>query len=385
MDKVKVGIIGTGFIGPAHIEALRRLGFVDIVALADSNEAIAKQKAEVLHVDKYYGDYMDLLADTDIDAVHICTPNHLHYRMAKEALLAGKHVVCEKPLAVNTEQANELVKIAREKQLVNAVHFNLRFYPLMHQVKKMIETNDLGQIFAVNGSYQQDWLFYETDFNWRLQPEFSGDSRAIADIGSHWLDLVEFITGIQVNEVCADFATFHPVRRKPLKSLETYANKVLDANDYEDIPIHTEDYATVLLRFNNGAHGAMTVNQVAAGRKNRLYFEICGSKKAIAWNSERPNELWVGRRDGNNEIMMKDPSLVDDYAKEIMDFPGGHNEGFPDTSKQMFKKVYKYILEASHLKNEKPDFATFETGQRELMLCEKIVKSAHERNWIDVT
>jgi predicted dehydrogenase len=385
MDKVKVGIIGMGFIGPAHIEALRRLGFVDIVALADSNEAIAKQKAEVLHVDKYYGDYMDLLADTDIDAVHICTLNHLHYRMAKEALLAGKHVVCEKPLAVNTEQANELVKIAREKQLVNAVHFNLRFYPLMHQVKKMVETNDLGQIFAVNGSYQQDWLFYETDFNWRLQPEFSGDSRAIADIGSHWLDLVEFITGIQVNEVCADFATFHPVRRKPLKSLETYANKVLDANDYEDIPIHTEDYATVLLRFNNGAHGAMTVNQVAAGRKNRLYFEICGSKKAIAWNSERPNELWIGRRDGNNEIMMKDPSLVDDYAKEIMDFPGGHNEGFPDTSKQMFKKVYKYILEASHLKNEKPDFATFETGQRELMLCEKIVKSAHERNWIAVT
>jgi predicted dehydrogenase len=384
MDKVKVGIIGTGFIGPAHIEALRRLGFVDIVALADSNEALAKQKAEILHVDKYYGDYIDLLADQDIDAVHICTPNYLHYRMAKEALLAGKHVVCEKPLAVNTEQANELVEISREKQLVNAVHFNLRFYPLMHQVKKMIENNDLGQILAVNGSYQQDWLFYETDFNWRLQPEFSGDSRAVADIGSHWLDLVEFITGIQVSEVCADFATFHPVRKKPLKPMETYSSKVLNAKDYEDIPIDTEDYATVLLRFNNGAHGAMTVNQVAAGRKNRLYFEIYGSKKSIAWNSERPNELWIGRRDGNNEIMMKDPSLVDDYAREIMDFPGGHNEGFPDTSKQMFKKVYKYILEASHFKNEKPDFATFETGQRELMLCEKIVKSAHERSWIDV-
>nr|WP_202817057.1 Gfo/Idh/MocA family oxidoreductase [Pelosinus fermentans] len=249
----------------------------------------------------------------------------------------------------------------------------------------MIENHDLGQILAVNGSYQQDWLFYETDFNWRLQPEFSGDSRAIADIGSHWLDLVEFITGIQVSEVCADFATFHPVRKKPLKPLETYSNKVLDAKDYEDIPIHTEDYATVLLRFNNGAHGAMTVNQVAAGRKNRLYFEIYGSKKSIAWNSERPNELWVGRRDGNNEIMMKDPSLVDDYAKEIMDFPGGHNEGFPDTSKQMFKKVYNYIVEAGHDKNKKTDFATFETGQRELMLCEKIVKSAHERSWIAVT
>jgi predicted dehydrogenase len=198
------------------------------------------------------------------------------------------------------------------------------------------------------------------------------------------MDLVEYITGIKVKEVCADFATFHPIRKKPLKPVETYAGKVLSPEDYEDVEINTEDYATVLLRFDNGAHGSMTVNQVAAGRKNRLYFEIYGSKKAIGWDSERPNEMWIGRRDGNNEILMKDPSLLHQYARDIVSFPGGHNEGFPDTSKQMFGKLYKYIAEGGHLKGEAPDFPTFEAGYRELVLCENIVKSSREDRWIKV-
>ncbi|MDK2789246.1 MAG: hypothetical protein PWP07_2491 [Epulopiscium sp.] len=384
MQKIKTGIIGTGFIGPAHIEALRRLGYVEVVALADINDEVAKQKAELLNIGKYYGDYKNLLDDKEIEVVHVCTPNHLHYNISKEALLAGKHVVCEKPLAMNSSEADDLIKIAKEKNLVNAVHFNLRFYPLMHHAKKMIENGELGRIFAVNGSYQQDWLFYETDFNWRLQPEFSGDSRAVADIGSHWLDLIEFVTGVSISSVCADFATFHPVRKKPLRPVETYAGKMLSPEDYADIEINTEDYATVLLRFNNGAHGSMTVNQVAAGRKNRLYFEIYGSKKAIGWDSERPNELWIGRRDGNNEILMKDPSLLSSYAREIVSFPGGHNEGFPDTSKQMFGKLYRYISEKGYLKGGTPEFPTFEAGQRELLLCERIVKSAKEEKWLEV-
>jgi predicted dehydrogenase len=382
--KIKAGVIGTGFIGPAHIEALRRLGCVDVIALADIDAEVAAQKADMLGVGKSYGDYRQLLNDPDIEAVHICTPNNLHYIMSKEAMLAGKHVVCEKPLAMNSKEAEELVKIAREKKLVNAVHFNIRFYPLMHHARKMVENGELGKILAVNGSYQQDWLFYETDYNWRLQPEFSGDSRAIADIGSHWFDLIEFITNIKVKAVCADFATFHPVRKKPLKPVETYAGKMLSPEDYEDIEINTEDYATVLLRFDNGAHGSITVNQVAAGRKNRLYFEIYGSKKAISWDSEKPNELWIGRRDGNNEILMKDPSLLDQYAREIISFPGGHNEGFPDTSKQMFRKLYRYIAEEGHLKGETPDFPTFEAGYRELVLCEGIFKSSREDKWIRI-
>ena len=384
VGKIKVGVIGTGFIGPAHVEALRRIGYVEVSALSDINPEVAGQKAKMLNIDRAYGDYRDMLKDPEIEAVHICTPNNLHYVMSREAMEAGKHVVCEKPLSMNSKEAEELIRIAKEKNLVNAVHFNIRFYPLMHQAKAMVEKGELGKILAVNGSYQQDWLFYETDYNWRLQPEFSGDSRAVADIGSHWLDLIEFITNIKVKEVCADFATFHPIRKKPLKPVETYAGKVLSPEDYADIGINTEDYATVLLRFDNGAHGSLTVNQVAAGRKNRLYFEVYGSKRAISWDSERPNELWIGRRDGNNEIMMKDPSLMYPSAREIVSFPGGHNEGFPDTSKQMFGKLYKYIMNKGYLKGETPEFPTFEAGYRELVLCENIVKSSREDGWIKV-
>ena len=183
MRKVRVGVIGTGFIGPAHIEAMRRLGHVDVVALADINEEIAKQKADALSVGAAYGNYQKLLADPQIEVVHICTPNHLHYPMSKEALLAGKHVVCEKPLAMDSAQAKDLIHIAGEKGLVNAVHFNIRFYPLIHHVRTMVQNGDLGTVFAVNGSYQQDWLLWDTDYNWRLEPEFSGPSRAVADIG----------------------------------------------------------------------------------------------------------------------------------------------------------------------------------------------------------
>jgi Predicted dehydrogenases and related proteins len=384
MNKIRVGIIGTGFIGPAHIEALRRLGYVDVAAVSDINIEVAKQKSAILNIEKAYGDSRELLADPAIEVVHICTPNHLHFTMAREALLAGKHVVCEKPLAMNSKEAAELLKIAKEKKLVNAVHFNIRFYPLIQQIRLAIENGDLGKILAVNGSYQQDWLFYATDYNWRLQSEFSGESRAIADIGSHWLDVIEFITGIKVQSVCADFATFHVTRKKPLKPVETYAGKILNPEDYADIPINTEDYATVLLRFNNGGHGSLTVNQVAAGRKNRLYFEIYGDKKAIAWDAENPNEMWIGHRDGNNEVLIKDPSLMYAPAREYVSLPGGHTEGFPDTSKQMFNQVYQYIAKKGYETGMTINFPTFADGAREIELCEQIFNSAKNEKWVSI-
>lgn len=340
MKKINAAVIGTGFIGPVHIEALRRLGYIDVVAIADINMKVAKEKAEQLNVGKAYGDYKELLKDTSIEAVHVCTPNNLHYPIVKEALLAGKHVVCEKPLAINSEQGSELLELAKKTGLVAALHFNIRFYPLIQQAKAMIEAGELGDILAVNGSYQQDWLFYKTDYNWRLEPEFSGESRAVADIGSHWLDLVEYITGVKVEKVCADFCTFYKTRKKPLKPVETYTGKILKSSDYKDIKINTEDYAAVLLRFNNGAHGSMTVSQVAAGRKNRLAFEVYGTKKSIAWNCERPNQMWIGRRDSGNELLIKDPSIMHKSARRYADYPGGHTEGFADASKQLFNNVY---------------------------------------------
>ena len=280
MQNVNVGVIGIGFIGPAHIEALRRLGNIQVVALAHSDEEKAKAKAESLGVEKHYGDCRELLEKEDVDVVHICTPNHLHYDMARESLQAGKHVVCEKPLAMDVTQADELVELAESRGLINAVHFNVRYYPLMRHIKMMVAKGELGNIYSVHGSYLHDWLFHDTDYNWRLEPDFSGESRAIADIGSHWMDLVEYISGLRITEVFADFATFIETRKKPLQPVETYAGKILKPEDYKDIPIHTEDYATVLFRFDSGAKGVMTVSQVSAGRKNRITFELDGSAKS---------------------------------------------------------------------------------------------------------
>ncbi len=382
MKKIRVGVIGTGFIGPAHIEALRRLGNIEVVALAECSQELAKSKAEMLGIEKYYGDYKQLLKDGDIQSVHICSPNYLHYQMAKEALEAGKHTICEKPLAISVTEAEELVELANKTGLVNAVNFNIRYYPLMRQVKLMVEKGDVGDILAIQGSYLQDWLFYQTDYNWRLEPEISGQSRAIADIGSHWMDLIESITGLKIVEVCADFATFHKIRKKPLKPIETYAGKVLQPEDYEDMAINTEDYATVLFRLENDGRGVMTVNQVAAGRKNRLYFEIDGSKQSIAWESEAPNQIWIGRRDGNNELMMRDPSLVYPECRGVIDYPGGHNEGFPDTFKQLLKEVYAHIMGKGA---GSASYPTFKDGLRELVLCEKILESNKNRAWVKVT
>ncbi|WP_017872743.1 Gfo/Idh/MocA family oxidoreductase [Candidatus Caldatribacterium saccharofermentans] len=379
---LKVGVIGTGFIGPAHIEAARRTFLAEVVALADINEDVACRKANDLAVELSFGDYQELLRQDHIEVVHICTPNHLHYTMAKEALLAGKHVVCEKPLAMNRREAEELVELAEKVGRVHAVHFNVRFYPLVREARSLVSQGKVGKIFAIHGSYLQDWLFYETDYNWRLEPELSGPSRAVADIGSHWLDLVEYISGQRVVEVFADFATFHKTRKKPLKPVETYAGKILKPEDYETVPITTEDYASVLLHFDGGAHGVMTVNQVAAGRKNRITYEIDGSLCALFWDSERPNELWIGRRDKANELLMKDPSLVSEATRQIISFPGGHNEGFPDTSKHFFREVYSAILEARS--REEWTFPTFVDGLREVVLCEAILESARKGTWVQV-
>ncbi|MGD8967719.1 MAG: Gfo/Idh/MocA family oxidoreductase, partial [Anaerolineae bacterium] len=321
---IRAAVIGTGFIGPAHVEALRRLG-VDVLGVAGSSPERARTKAEALNIHRVYADWRELVEDPDVDVVHITTPNHLHYSMAKAAIETGKHVVCEKPLAMNSQESAELVQLAEEAGIVHVVNYNIRFYPLCQEARTRVARGDLGDVYIVRGSYLQDWLFYDTDWNWRLEPELGGSSRAVADVGTHWMDLTGFITGLQVEAVLADFHTFIPVRRKPTRPIDTFAGKELTPEDYVEQPIHTEDYATVLLAYEGGARGVMTVSQVSAGRKNRLSFEIDGSKLALAWDSERPNELWMGRRDGPNEVLMKDPSLLSLPAHDFAGYPGGHN------------------------------------------------------------
>ncbi len=381
MNKIKVGVVGTGFIGPAHIEALRRLPNVEVAALCEVNIDLARQKAEQLGIERPYV-FEDLLRQEDITSIHICTPNFLHYSQAKAALEAGKHVVCEKPLAKDLKEAEELVALAARTGLVNAVHFNLRYYPLARQMKTMREKGELGEVYSVIGSYLQDWLNYETDYNCRLEPDKSGDSRAIADIGSHLMDILEYITGLKTVAVMADFNTIHKTRKKPLKPVETYSGKMLKPEDYADVPINTEDHANVLLRFNNGNRGVITVSQVSAGRKNQMKLEIAGSKKTFAWNSEAPNEMWIGNRDGYNENLMRDPALVHAEARSVISFPGGHNEGFPDTSKQMFKEVYAAV--AAGKQPATPPYPTFADGYRELLICERILESNRKQGWVEV-
>ncbi len=379
---LRVGVIGSGFIGPAHVEALRRLG-IEVAALAGNGAERATEKARALHIERSYGSAEAMMAQPDLDVIHITSPNHLHHRHAKAALLANKHVVCEKPLAMNGRESSELVKLAADKQRVNAVNFNIRFYPLSHQARALVKNGELGDIYIVQGSYLQDWLLLSTDWNWRLEPELGGDMRAVADIGSHWIDLTTFITGMKIESVFADFKTFLPVRKKPARPVETFTGKLQTATEYVERPIHTEDYATVLIRYEGGARGVMTVSQVSAGRKNRLYYEIDGSNSSIAWDGERPNELWIGHRDRANEHLLKDPALLLPEARPLASYPGGHNEGFPDTFKQLYSAIYRYLAVGNF--NATPDFPTFEDGHRALRVGEAILRSAREGRWVSVS
>jgi predicted dehydrogenase len=380
--KIKIGVIGVGFIGPAHMEAMRRLGH-EVVAVAEYTQELADQASERFFIPKAYGNWKDLVADPEIDVVHIASPNYLHYEHAKSALEAGKHVVCEKPLAMTSEESGELVRLAQEKQLVNAVNFNIRFYQLVHEAKARVENGELGEkLYLIHGSYLQDWLLYDTDWNWRLEPDLGGDLRAVADIGSHWMDLVTFIAGTRIKSVFADFETFIPVRRKPKQKVDTFGGKLEVDSEYEEKPIHTEDYAAILLKFENGARGVMTVSQVSSGRKNRLVFEINGSASSLMWDSETPNQLMIGHRPEPNQLLIKDPSLMRDTAQWTASYPGGHTEGFPDTFKQLQTAVYRYITAGDFKK--KPDFPTFIDGHNLLLVDDAILKSAKENRWVDV-
>jgi len=386
MKNIKVGVVGTGFIGPAHIEALRRLG-IEVAGLVGSSLGRATATASELGIGKAYESFEALIADPQIGVVHITSPNHLHYTQAKAALEAGKHVVCEKPLAMNQQQSAELVALAKERKLVNAVNFNIRFYPIVQQARVMVQSGEIGDVFIAQGSYLQDWLLLPTDWNWRLEPEFGGKMRAVADIGSHWLDLITFITGLRIKAVSADFATFISRRKKPLKPVDTFSGKLLTAEDYEEQEIATEDYATIMLRFEdaerkNNPRGVLTVSQVSAGRKNRLSFEIDGSQSSLSWNSERPDELLIGHRDRPNELLLKDPALLAAEARQFASYPGGHNEGFPDTFKQLYSAIYRYLQAGDFA--AKPDFPTFEDGHYELALGEAIFVSARTGQWVNV-
>jgi predicted dehydrogenase len=377
VPQVGVAIVGTGFIGPVHIEALRRLGR-NVAGILASTPEKGKQAALALGIPRAYASFAELLADTGIGAVHITSPNRLHFAQCKAAIAAGKHVICEKPLAMSTGETAELVRLAQGAPVVTAVCYNVRFYPLCLEARQRIAEGELGDIYHVTGSYVQDWLLHDMDFNWRVLADEGGALRAVADIGTHWLDLITFITGKDVESVCADLQTFLPVRRRPKGSVETFQSKLGTAPVTEPVKIDTEDYGSVLLRLKGGGNGCCTVSQVTAGRKNCLRFEIAGSKGALAWNSERPNELWIGKRDKANELLLRDPALLRPPANRYAATPGGHNEGFVDTFKQLFRAIYQYIDGQGEPERLYP---SFEDGHREVAICEAILQSQRVGQW----
>ncbi len=374
---LKAGIVGVGFIGAVHLEQLRRLGNVEVTAIVDTGQV--EEKAKRLFVPRGYQDYREMLDREKLDCVHICTPNSTHFEIAKYALEKGINVLCEKPMTHTLEEADELRKLAARKAVIHAMNFNYRFYPMARQMREMVKNGDVGEIYSVHGSYLQDWLYFDTDYSWRLERAASGDSRAFADIGSHWIDLVEFVTGLKVTEVLADFAVFHKTRKRPKKSIDTYSGMTLRPEDYDEAPIDTEDYASVLFHMNNGAHACCNISQVFAGRKNQLRLAVGGSKCALEWDTERSNELWVGKREEANRIYAKDPSILSPGTGAVTSYPGGHVEGFADSFKQNFRQIYHAIATG-----EKGEYGDFETGYREMKLGEKIIQSAREKRWITV-
>jgi predicted dehydrogenase len=381
MADISVAVVGAGFIGPVHVEGLRRAN-VPVAGILGVTEAESKSAAAALKL-RAYKSLDEILADTSVSAVHIATPNRLHFDMARAVLAAGKHVVCEKPLAMNSKESAQLVKLAGKARVAAAVNYNIRYYPLCLEAAQRVRQGDVGDVFTVCGSYVQDWLFYPTDYNWRVLAEEGGELRAIADIGTHWLDLVHHVTGLEVEAVCADLKTVHPTRQRPKGEVQTFKGKEgAPKVQTEPVNITTEDYGCVMIRFRGGARGCLWVSQVTAGRKNCLRFEIAGSKCALSWCSEQPNELWIGRREKANELLIRDPALLSAPAAHHANYPGGHNEGFPDTFKQCFRAFYDYIRAGDM--SAPPTFPTFADGHREIVLCEAILNSHRQGKWIEV-
>jgi predicted dehydrogenase len=378
--RLGVALLGTGFVGRVHLEAIRRLGYVDVRGLSVSNPERATKAAAEFGIERVVADYRALLDDPSVDAVDICTPNALHLPMASDALTCGKHVICEKPLATSADDASKLVSLAREKNRRNCTCYNLRYYPLVQQMRRMREDGDLGEILVVQGTYSQDWLLYDTDWNWRIESRANGPSRAMADIGSHWCDMAEHVTGQRITALCADVQTFHKIRKRPKKSIETFAGKVLKPESYIDAPIDTEDFGAVIFRMGERTRGSFTASQVSAGRKNRLSLEIYGTKGSVVWDGERPNELWIGSRNMPNQIIVKDPSLLKEQARPFADLPGGHAEGYADTFKQVFERFYGSIENPG----SEPEYPQFNDGLRQLTLVEAGLASSAAHAWVGV-
>jgi predicted dehydrogenase len=364
---IRAGVVGTGFVGTVHVQALRLLG-IDVAGVVGSTPERASGKA----LAPVYPSLEALLDDQSVHVVHLATPNHLHAPQARATLAAGKHVVCEKPLATTSEESAELLALAEASGLVHCTNFNLRFFPLVHDAQARVAAGELGEVWNVQGGYLQDWLLRPTDWNWRLEPERGGALRAIADIGSHWMDMAQFVCGRRIVELCADLATTIPVRRRPAADIESFASA--DDGGRQDAAMSTEDLGHVLVRLEGGARGAFSVSQVSAGRKNMLHFEVDGSESSLAWNADRHEELWLGRRDEPNGVLQRNAGLMRSGAAVRTHLPPGHPEGWVDTFRELYRTVYTAVAQG-RMPLELPERPTRTASRRPCSRCANTVSS----------
>lgn len=366
MKRLKAAVAGMGFIGFAHVEALRRVPYVDVVAVADPIGA--QEKADRLGVPHAYSDFIEMMDDCRPDCIHICTPNVTHMPIAMAAIERGINVICEKPMALNADEAAQMAAAVKRSGVIGALNFHNRFYPMPYQMRCMVQQGQLGQVYHVQGGYLQDWLQLKTDFSWKILSEQCGKTRAAADLGSHWMDLAEYVTGQKITSVFAEFKTVYPERLQKTNEGE------------KPVAIDTEDISCVMLRFDGGAIGTASFSAVFSGKKNQTVLQVAGTKESLQWDNESVNDLLIGHRERPNELLTKDPALVDPAAAAVISYPGGHAEGFPDAFKQNFTAIYSAI-------RGKPTvnpFATFEDGLHMMKICDALYESAHSGRWVAV-
>lgn len=384
MKHLRCGLVGFGFIGPHHADAIRRLGFVEVAAICTDDMEVTCEKAKLYHIPKAYATYQELLDDPDIDVVDIVTPTYLHHPIALAAIARGKHVIVDKPLAITAAKAREMLEAARARGVVHAVSFNYRYNPVVQHARAMIAAGELGDVHLIHGRYLQEWLLYDTDFNWRLDPEQSGPAAIVADAGSHWFDLSWHLTGLPVASVLADLSTVIKVRKRPLRgSAEAFRPAT---GETEDVAVRVHDLGSVLVRFEGGARGVFLVCTLCAGRKNDLRIEIHGSRGSLAWVQERPEELWIGKRDEANRAFLKDPALLHSAARRYAALPAGHNEAWPDAFRNLMRNIFTFIAEGRDLRDaDGMIFPTFADGCRAAAIMDAIAKSGIAGGtWTDV-
>ena len=360
-DSIRVGIIGGGFMGRVHTQAARSAG-ATIVGIASSSAESAERAAKQLGISKWYSSAEELINDPNIDVVHILTPNSSHASLSLAAMEAGKHVICEKPLAVSSEEAQMLTDAASAKGLVATVPFVYRFHPLVREARDRVATGKVGRIFSVRGSYLQDWLVESTDWNWRVDPSSSGASRAFGDIGSHLVDLMEFITGDRIVALHALTGIVHPERN--------------------GVMVTTEDEAVLLFKSAAGVIGTLMVSQVAAGRKNRLVLDLSGSNESIEFNQEQPETIWIGRREGSI-LLPRDESQNSVAANRYSTVPSGHPQGYVDAFAAFVRDSYEAIQNNGHGGAASVDgLPTFADGLRSAKVIEAVLASAASGEWV---